>query len=107
MIKIPEGQVIPRFYLPVKYSINERTVECHLFFLAPFAILYEKIINQFYYFWHNLIIDDQDLDNCIINMLESHGTINKETHKLEIDLFELDMLKKRIRNLLKGKNVSR
>ena len=56
MIKIPEWQVIPRFYLPVKYSVQTRTVECYLFFIAPFAMLYEKIANRFYYFWYNLII---------------------------------------------------
>ena len=56
MIKIPEGQIIPRFYLPVKQSQNTRTVECYLFFIAPFAMIYEKILDKFYYFWYNLVI---------------------------------------------------
>lgn len=56
MIKIPEGQMIPRFYLPVKYLGRTRTIECYLFFIAPIALIYEKIANKFYYFWYNSIV---------------------------------------------------
>jgi len=48
MIKIPEGQVIPMFYIPVKHSYNTLTIECYLFFIAPFAMIYERILNKYY-----------------------------------------------------------
>ncbi len=58
MIKISEGQVIPRFYLPVKHSVQTRTVECYLFFIAPFAMLYEKIASKLWYLWVLGILED-------------------------------------------------
>ena len=58
MIKIPEGQLIPRFYLPVKQSLNTRTVECYLFFIAPFAMLYEKTASKLWYLWILGILED-------------------------------------------------
>jgi len=51
MIKISAGQQLPRFYLPVKKCVNTRQVECYLFFIAPFAMLYEKTVYTFWYLW--------------------------------------------------------
>ncbi len=43
MIKVNRYEAIPNFYIPVKHSMNTYTTECYLFFIAPFALLYEKI----------------------------------------------------------------
>ena len=43
MIKVGRGEAIPRFYVPVKHCMDRCETECYLFFIAPFALLYEKI----------------------------------------------------------------
>ena len=111
MIKISEGQVIPKFYLPVKHSASTRTVECYLFFIAPIALVYEKIVEKFYYFWYNSIIfkdareimnkalkDDEDLyisykaniAMCIYDNRRKDGRLNhKECNEVANKLIKI------------------
>ena len=37
-----EGELIPRFYLPVRWLRNTAELECWIFLLAPFVILNHK-----------------------------------------------------------------
>ncbi len=75
MIKISEGQIVPMFYIPVKHSVQTRTIECYLFFIAPFALIYEKIVDKFYYFWYNSMV------------FKDARKIMNESLKSDIDLY--------------------
>lgn len=106
MIKITEGQVIPRFYLPVKHSVQTRTIECYLFFIAPLAMLYEKIINKFFYFWYNLVIFSPIQIDELPIIDEIKKWEDKEFGHYECDCIpatreQMKRLEKSIKNMLK------
>lgn len=103
MIKISRNQIVPRFYIPIKYSVYTTDIECYLFFIAPFAFLYEKIINTFYFICSKLLIEDEEIEKQIINIIESCGVINTKTHKLELDTFELNILERKLKKILRSR----
>lgn len=49
------GMRVPRFYLPVKWIPVSNIVECWIFPIAPFAILYYLISGAVIKIWRDLI----------------------------------------------------
>ena len=81
MIKISEGQELPMFYLPVKHSVRTRTIECYLFFIAPFAMLYEKTVSTLWYLWTLGMLEDDSM------VFKDARKIMNESLKSDIDLY--------------------
>lgn len=50
-----EGEVIPRFYLPVYMNYDSFSIECWIFFLAPFVLLYKITKDVFWLIWKDLL----------------------------------------------------
>ncbi len=54
-IKTSANECVPRFYLPTTRLFAQHGYECHLFFIAPFALLYNITKNVLLYVWRDLL----------------------------------------------------
>jgi hypothetical protein len=56
VVHCSEGNMRPRFFLPVRRSYQRNTTECWIFPLAPFVLFYFLVSTALWAIWEDLII---------------------------------------------------